>query len=738
MSDTERISLPVDSVGPDDGLERSRFTRYILKVLQQVDAQDGVVVGLEGEWGSGKTWVLQQLKEVAKTDTPSLRFLEFNPWMLSGSDDLVAALLQQLGRQLGEQTKTTTGAAKTTLTKAVKAIDKYAGAMVAAKHLAPVANLLLPGAGLVLGGISAAAEAASDATRKLVPALPEAASKKSLPTLREEIKTALRGYTGKIIVIVDDLDRIPPAEVAAMVQAIKAVADFPNVVYLLAYEAGTLADALQESLRVRDGRAYLEKIVQVPIPLPELPARRMQPFAEKQLRLSLPTGVPEDQVVDIRMGVTIAAALVHTPRGVARLRTRLALVLTELREEVNLADVVVAEAICLVIPGWLEWMRNHESYFIEPGSGWYDPAQRARGIQHHSLPWAGLPEDLRKQEMNTARSEFQQLGTLHTTQRRVYKRALEFLFDRAFESHSETETRAPRRLQKHRFWYRWLCFCDQQEPISLEDMTTYALDPSIAKSDGWFSSPQAFEELCKQFADLAGEGLSSANAVLWAEAFVEMQDMFDVEVLEQPDYGEGKLAVLQRCLCFEQDTTRRDAALSLILSRASLSFCALLLIRSRQRMESGNPRPQDAWRQLFTAANHLKNARTQWMRRVKEYLTSDAWLSSTSKLSPMYLLGWAFHAGEPAANLRAESERLLLQSTTALTDFFGSEYQGVKETLKNSLEQIWEVLPTAERLADLVQKDESFKQSHPIVAEVILRKAQSDLAANQHPAPDPA
>jgi predicted KAP-like P-loop ATPase len=741
MDVTANNRLDVDAQTEVDGLERSRFTNYLLNVLMQVNVEHGAVVGLEGNWGSGKTWVLRQLEPLAEEHASGQRllFLHFNPWMVSGALDLVAAMLGQLSKQLAEQgRKSTTGSGKRLLTKAVKAIDKYAGALTAVKHAAPAFNLLVPGAGIVVGGIAAGMETVGEVARKVVPALPEAAAKKSLPALREEIRKALEAFDRKIVVIIDDLDRITPAEIAAMVQAVKAVADFPNVVYLLAYERDTLADALRDSLRLKNGHAYLEKIVQLPVGLPELPARRMQQFAEIQLRLALPADIPNDEVLDVENGVTIVAALMQTPRDVRRLRTRLMIVLRELRGEVNLADVMVAEAICLKLPAWLEWMRRHEGCFIEPGSGQYDPIQRARGLHSLDLSTMTRPENERKQEHEARRAELQQLGVMSIAQRRAYINAVEYLFDRARGNHVEQDRPTQiRRLQKHRFWYRWICFCDQQEPISVAEMQSYALDPSAAARAGWFDSTQTFDEFCKQFSDLAGEGLTSADAVRWAETFLDSEKALGIEILDRPDWGAGPFEVLRCWLYLEPSTAKKSSAMRLILSRASLSFCALVLIRGRQRMDSSNPRPDKApWRELFADSTALSEARAIWMRRVREYLHQEMWLCDGSKLPPMYLLSWAFHAGEPADGLRAISEKLL-QQADRLNAFFGSMAQGSYESSVRPNEVTWDVLPATARLAELVEASDQFKQSHPTLSELILSKARKEVAANQPLAPDP-
>jgi predicted KAP-like P-loop ATPase len=377
--------LPVDTAAQGiDGLERNRFARYLLDVLMQVDAESGAVVGLDGAWGSGKTWVLRQLDALAQDTLESERpvLLRFNPWMVSGSNDLVVALLGQLSSQLAELgRKPESAAGRAALTKTVKSIDKYAGALVAVKHIGPALDMLLPGVGILVGGAAAAAEAIASTTKNVVPALPVGAARKSLQTLRRDIEASLRAYSRKLVVVVDDLDRIAPAEVASMVQAIKAVADFPNVVYLLAYETGTLAAALERSLSIDNGRAYLEKIVQVPVPMPELPASRIQRFAESRLRDAVGgIEISEHESADLDKAIPLAAALLRSPRDVARIRTRLGIVVPALAGHVNLADIVLVETVQLKVPALLPWMRANSDAVLAQRLEQYDSDLSARGL----------------------------------------------------------------------------------------------------------------------------------------------------------------------------------------------------------------------------------------------------------------------------------------------------------------------------------------------------------------------
>ena len=86
-------------------------------------------------------------------------------------------------------------------------------------------------------------------------------SAQSAEAQRRALETDLRDLSRRVVVVVDDLDRVEPDQVRDVVRLIKLVADFPNTTYLVAYDREAIEAALDRT--THDGRAYLEKIVQV-------------------------------------------------------------------------------------------------------------------------------------------------------------------------------------------------------------------------------------------------------------------------------------------------------------------------------------------------------------------------------------------------------------------------------------------------------------------------------------------
>lgn len=181
---------------------------------------------------------------------------------------------------------------------------------------------------------------------------------------KNDVINALKKLDHPIIVVIDDLDRLPAEEVRTMIQAIKAVADFPQITYLLAYDPGIIARALTEN--EKSGLSYLEKIVQVAYPLPPLSRRQLKRFAGgkirdllKQLEIDLQS-YENDRYEE---AIILFTQLSRHPRDVIRITNRLCLSLPATKGEVNTADVIAFEALTQRFPAIRKAVLEHSADF---------------------------------------------------------------------------------------------------------------------------------------------------------------------------------------------------------------------------------------------------------------------------------------------------------------------------------------------------------------------------------------
>ncbi|PXX75767.1 KAP-like P-loop domain-containing protein [Rivihabitans pingtungensis] len=103
---------------------------------------------------------------------------------------------------------------------------------------------------------------------------------------KKKLEELLKKDRFQRVVFIDDLDRLPADELQEMFRVIKSVANFPNVVYVLAYDRKVVSAALDKFHPGR-GELFLEKIVQMPIALP-VPTPQMKEKAYREIFSSVP------------------------------------------------------------------------------------------------------------------------------------------------------------------------------------------------------------------------------------------------------------------------------------------------------------------------------------------------------------------------------------------------------------------------------------------------------------------
>jgi energy-coupling factor transporter ATP-binding protein EcfA2 len=356
-----RPERPIQS-SAEDKLERSRFIERLASALVSpaTGRSTGVVVGITGPWGSGKSSILNLLREHLKDKYPEGLVVSFDPWLVSGRNDLIAEFLGEL---IG------------TINANDKAIGKFKklGATLAeyGAQLAPAGNLWFPGIGALLsGGFHAMKTALSN--------------KRSLNDLRAKLIDELREIAAPIIVLIDEIDRVEDDEIRAVAQLVRSVADFPGISYVLAYDPDRVVQALGSGVaaerREEHGRGYLEKIVQLQIPLPVAFDDEITRLLAADLNLLKPElELPEnfeaipryEELVSILIGDVIS-----TPRDIRRLVDTFHVLAGMLRKEVDWIDLLAYSALMIKSPATVALVRREpDNYLSSPTT--------ARGMERY-------------------------------------------------------------------------------------------------------------------------------------------------------------------------------------------------------------------------------------------------------------------------------------------------------------------------------------------------------------------
>lgn len=238
----------------EDKLNRSSFADSLAKTIVQKSFPSSFSIGLYGKWGSGKTSIVNMVLETVKEDEPNAIIVRFNPWLCSDSKQLISQFLKQLSAAIKLKTSALEGICEH--------IDQYALAFDVGSILAEVNPVV---AVLSSIGLKCVAKWASSKLQK---------KNGDLQERKNQIADKLNKEGIKIIVSIDDIDRLSEDEIIAVFQLVRSVADFPNTVYLLTFDYDVVVHALSK-VQYGDGKEYLEKIIQVPFEIPTANVERI-------------------------------------------------------------------------------------------------------------------------------------------------------------------------------------------------------------------------------------------------------------------------------------------------------------------------------------------------------------------------------------------------------------------------------------------------------------------------------
>jgi hypothetical protein len=326
-----------------DRFGREHFARGVAKTIASRSDPSSLTIGIYGLWGSGKTSVLNMIYEDLSS-VPEIAILRFNPWRYGTEDELLADFFRSLADVIGRTLDTN----KERLGRRLK-------------QYAPFFTPLATGASIFVRGVSATG----------LKELAEKMSEVSVDELRERLDVLLRTEGFRIVVLMDDIDRLDKSEIQSVFRLVKLTADFSYTTYVLTFDDELVASALQEKYAnsSRDaGRGFLEKIIQVPLHLPHISHSALSDYCMECVQQALSdtgTTLSKDQESIYRM--YLRASLeprLRTPRMCKRYGNALAFALAILEGEVEPVDLMLIEGIRISYPHQYEVIRANRDVFL--------------------------------------------------------------------------------------------------------------------------------------------------------------------------------------------------------------------------------------------------------------------------------------------------------------------------------------------------------------------------------------
>jgi len=223
-----------------DLLGREKFIEDLQKGIKSLPFDDSFVFGLYGSWGEGKTSVINLLKNKFKESKDYL-VVNFDPWNFKDEEAILAAFYNKIEQSLSQ---------KFILPGFKKTFMKYQ-------------NLI--SMGLSQTGIT----------------INFSGTKESIEEIKQRIESYIAQTKKKIIIFIDDIDRLQPEEALFIFKLVRLNAKFQNTIFLLAFDPIVVQNYFKDDLNIDS--EFLEKIVQKPIPLPAIEQQDIDQFLDNHL-----------------------------------------------------------------------------------------------------------------------------------------------------------------------------------------------------------------------------------------------------------------------------------------------------------------------------------------------------------------------------------------------------------------------------------------------------------------------
>ncbi|MGU3370890.1 KAP family P-loop NTPase fold protein [Bacillus mycoides] len=329
-----------------DALSRKEFAEQLIDPI--IKSNGKLTIGIYGPWGSGKSSFFTMMNDYIPKEQLKMNF---TPWYFGeNTDGIILEFLEHFAEQINKSNYYDTG-----LEKELAAYANFFKSI----QLRPT------GATIALG----------DLFKGFLP------EESDIKAIKKVIDNMLIKSDRKIVVFIDDLDRLDREEIITVFKLIRLVCDFPNVVYVLALDEEIVSLALgqvywkqaTEEQAMLKGREYLEKFIQIPIYLPKVDEVKFKQFfidglEEILQKHNIKTGFFENidsiyPVIDITTFRTI--------RNIKRYLNLVQIFVPILKEEVFVDDLLYLLAIKVTEPSLYDWIRMHPHILYEENQKYF-------------------------------------------------------------------------------------------------------------------------------------------------------------------------------------------------------------------------------------------------------------------------------------------------------------------------------------------------------------------------------
>ena len=323
----------------EDLLGYSVVVEELFKTLTSQKSEKSITVGLVGPWGNGKSSIIQMLIDKISPEKPiknifksifkrnyldEYLFIHFLPYLNHQEEDLISEFFRQLSTKLKPYNGKLSNLVLEYSKRLVDVYKNNINVNFFDKHISSF-------------------------------------DKTSAKEMYDDINNRLKETNKKVIVFVDDLDRLNSKEILQVLKLIRNSADFTNVIFLVAMDKAYVVKLLTKKQEVLDAR-FIDKFFQLEVYLPEIKkAKLREVFKELLIENAYRFGANYERDVDKAIGEkgNLFNDYIENIRDVKRTVNQILYEYKQVEGAIDLKDFMNFTYFKLKFPTMISYLRNN-------------------------------------------------------------------------------------------------------------------------------------------------------------------------------------------------------------------------------------------------------------------------------------------------------------------------------------------------------------------------------------------
>ena len=323
--------LDDESLGFDkrDDFEFDKYAKLLASKIEISHFNKAFAIGINGQWGAGKTSFIDLIK---RHISPKKKIIvNFNAWNSRSSKAIILDFFENLQEAI---TPEHSSLSRLLVTYSNKLVEINSNTI----------------------------------TQSIQTSIAAFTGIESVDKLHSDINKSLKKIGKKIIVFIDDLDRLDKEEIVEVLRLIRNTANFYNVFFVVAYDRNYLNEAIRAT-NSYNHEHYLEKILQIEITLPHYSKNILVKNLVMRLKSIFPDKYHKEIDEEI-FGTAIVKPVylgkwLNNMRDVNRLANSISLNMNSLIGEVSIGDFIMLELLRIKYPSVYESICNKRDEFLD-------------------------------------------------------------------------------------------------------------------------------------------------------------------------------------------------------------------------------------------------------------------------------------------------------------------------------------------------------------------------------------